>query len=50
MATSAVESRGDLVSAEKPDDILKKLTDPLTKQIMQLDKKIINKLGECALM
>ena len=46
LSTGIVNSYDSLVSQEKPPDILKVITKPFTKMIIQVDKKIINKLAE----
>jgi sodium-dependent phosphate cotransporter len=44
--SKALVGEEDRESQEKPPDILKVITKPFTKLIMQIDKKIINKLAE----
>lgn len=46
IATSIVGTE-DRESGEKPPDILKVITSPFTKWVIQIDKKIISKLAEC---
>jgi sodium-dependent phosphate cotransporter len=45
ISTGIVESYSGLTSQEKPPDILKVVTKPFTKLVIQIDKKIINKLA-----
>lgn len=45
IATGIVGSYTTLVSQEKPPDILKVITNPLTKAIIQLDKKVLSKIA-----
>ena len=45
LSTGIVSGYDSLVSQEKPPDILKVITKPFTKLIIQIDKKIINKLA-----
>ena len=45
ISTGIVNSYEGLTSAEKPPDILKVVTKPFTKMVIQIDKKIINKLA-----
>ncbi len=45
LSNATVNIYPSLNSAEKPPDILKVITNPLTKTLIQLDKKIINKLA-----
>jgi len=40
LASAVVKSYGTIASGEKPPDILKVLTNPFTKAIIQLDKKV----------
>lgn len=46
LSTGIVDGYESLQSQEKPPDILKVITKPFTKAIIQIDKKIINKLAE----
>lgn len=46
LSTGIVDGYDSLTSQEKPPDILKVITKPFTKAIIQIDKKIINKLAE----
>jgi sodium-dependent phosphate cotransporter len=45
LSTGIVDGYDSLVSQEKPPDILKVVTKPFTNAIIQIDKKIINKLA-----
>ena len=45
VSTGIVNSYSALTSQEKPSDILKVLTKPFTKFIIQIDSKLINKLA-----
>tara|TARA_B100000927_G_scaffold270520_1_gene246746 strand:+ start:7203 stop:9089 length:1887 start_codon:yes stop_codon:yes gene_type:complete len=44
-SNATINAYPSLTSTEKPPDILKVITNPLTKAVVQLDKKIINKLA-----
>lgn len=46
LSKGIVDGYDSLTSQEKPPDILKVITKPFTKAIIQIDKKIINKLAE----
>ncbi len=46
LSTGIVDGYESLTSQEKPPDILKVVTKPFTNAIIQIDKKIINKMAE----
>lgn len=45
LSHSLVKTYGTFVSTKKPPDMLKVLTNPLTKRVIQLDKDIIKKMA-----